>query len=988
MIEETLAEEPSDPSAPSGLSDVTAHLQGCSRILVLSGPSRRYVDRLLAQLSAQLPEASVRVFDGARRHVPAAVLTEALASFDDFKPDAVIALGGGASIGLGKALRLERSGFRFVAIPTTYAGSEYTSIYGITDGQQKRTGRDPRVVPDAVLPDVELTLEMPAQLTATSLLNALSHPISSLSADSQRDVKIETQALEAARQVFQALELLTRLPTSPRARTKALSAVKLAAGVLERGQLGAHHQLAHALGGRFDLPHAELHSVLLPQSVGELTSSQPQLVDRLQQAVGVDDLPAALFDLLRRAGAATSLRALGVEHSSLIQWLEQNPQPNQDLIMNTFHGRRPSAETRQEDWGLREKVALRGPQLTDARLIVLAIHGRGSSAEEILQRANELVGDQPDVTLVAPQAPNNSWYSGRYSDPKETLGGELTAALQDLEQALARLGDKTPVAVFGFSQGGCLALELMAAHAGRFQAVIAPSGARIGSPETLPAISADLNGVPLLLGISAQDSWVDPKHVEAAAQAFSAAGAKVELINSLGDAHRFTQLQKIHGRELLFGAQHEPHLLAGYGNVHQAEALPGALPKDQNAPRQAPYGLYPEQINAVGFTAPRHQNLHSWLYRIRPSAQQRPFSALEHPTCSNDFGHCAPEPNLVGFRPLPLPADDTALDFVDGLYTVGGAGSPRLRRGFALHVYTANRSMDDRAFCSTDGHLLILPQLGTLTLLTELGTLSVSPGQLAVIPKGIRFSVLLDASARGYVAEVFGRAFELPERGPIGANGLADARHFVAPSVWHEDRVCPGFRITNKFGGKFYEATQDYSPFDVVAWHGSCVPYVYDTANFSPVSSVRIDHADPSIYTVLSAPLDETGANNLDLVIFPPRWDATQHTFRPPFFHRNATTEFNGVIRGKSGFPFEPGCYFMTPSMTPHGSVAATVEASLAASDEQADKPEQVAKHSLWFQFETTLPVSLSKHAQKADNRVADWHEVWGSYRTHFRPTK
>ncbi|HEU5073588.1 MAG TPA: homogentisate 1,2-dioxygenase, partial [Polyangiaceae bacterium] len=302
---------------------------------------------------------------------------------------------------------------------------------------------------------------------------------------------------------------------------------------------------------------------------------------------------------------------------------------------------------------------------------------------------------------------------------------------------------------------------------------------------------------------------------------------------------------------------------------------------------------------------------------------------------------------------------------------------------FAIHAYAANRSMEQRAFSSADGTLLCVPELGTLTLLTELGVLTLAPGSIGLIPRGLRFSVLLEQpAARGYVAEVFGRAFALPERGPVGANGLVEARHFRAPSAWHEDRLTPGFSIVTKFGGRLYRASQDYSTFDVVAWHGNYAPYVYDLSCFSPVGNVRFDHVDPSVHTLLSAPLDEAGSNNLDFVVFVPRWDPTEHTFRPPYFHRNATTEFNGVIKTPGRGVFQPGSYFVTPAFVPHGIVAKNLPHSLTRAETGPAKP---VEDSLWFQFETTLPVSLTAWAASAPNRLENWRGVWGGYRSRFR---
>jgi homogentisate 1,2-dioxygenase len=272
-----------------------------------------------------------------------------------------------------------------------------------------------------------------------------------------------------------------------------------------------------------------------------------------------------------------------------------------------------------------------------------------------------------------------------------------------------------------------------------------------------------------------------------------------------------------------------------------------------------------------------------------------------------------------------------------------------------------------------------VPERGALVLATELGTLDVAPGELALIPRGLAFSVLLrDPLARGYIAEPFGRRFRLAERGPIGANGLADARHFRGPAPYYEDRLAPGTRIVAKLGGRLFEATQDHSPFDVVAWHGNVAPYVYDLADFSPSGNTRFDHGDPSIYTVLSAPLDETGANTLDFIVFPRRRDATTSTFRPPYFHRNVVSEINGIVREPhASGAFAPGCCFITPCLTAHGPSANAVERSRAIAD---DAPVELGVDSLWFQLESALPPVLAPWADP----LADWPATWRSHPSYF----
>jgi len=980
---------------------------GSRRVLVVTGEGRRYLDRMEAALVGR----EVEVFSGARRHVPEDRLGEARARLDAFGADTIVALGGGSAIGFGKALRLERD-VRFVAVPTTYAGSEMTTLWGITAGGRKTPGRDPRVRPDIVVYDLELTLDMPKVLTVTSLMNALAHPIAALAAaplpgaaateakGEGAETTARAKALDAAAAVFGALEALVRTPGDRRARAHAQRAAGRAAAALDAGATGLHHKLAHRLGGAFDLDHAGLHGVLLPHSLRRLRAEGSPAVAEIAARLGISDVEGTLFDFLIRAGAPVSLRALGVSLGALEAWLATEAELPRDLVRAAFHGRRPSATVRLEDWRLREPVAVRGPAPEAARRVIVAIHGRGATAESVLGRAVELVGNDPGVCVVAPQATDNVWYSARYDQPRAEVGAPFAAALAEvggLLDAVAARAAPQRVALFGFSQGACLAIEAFVEHSRRrgggqhLAALVALAGAGIGRPDEQPSAGPGAAGVPVLLGASRQDAWVASAHVEAAAARLAAAGAEVTTSMIPGNGHALHAAQRLRARSLLRGVE-PPAARGGLDGFHESESLPGALPRQQNSPLVVPYGLYAEQVNATGFVAPRAQNRRSWLYRIRPSAEQGPNGPLAHPTLAGDFMAEAAELNLSAWGPTPLPG--APADFVDGLITMGGAGGPRLRRGYAVHVYAANRGMEDRCFANSDGDLLVLPEMGALTVLTELGVLRVAPGELAVLPRGIRFSVLLDDGvARGYVAESFGRSFALPERGPVGANGLADARHFRVPSAWHEDRLARGYRVTTKVGGGLAEATQDHSPFDVVAWHGNHAPSVYDLGAFSPAGNARVDHVDPSIHTVLSAPLDEEGAHTLDLVVFVPRWDPTEHTFRPPYFHRNVTTEINGIIRepvagGGQSLPplFLPGCVFVTPSLVPHGVVAASVERELARgrASAAADRPGRSAETSLWFQLETALPFCPAPAARHAANRLLDWPSAWGAYRKHF----
>ena len=964
---------------PAGIAKAL-RAQGFRRILLISGPSRRFVEPLLAAAEG----LEVEVFDGAKAHVPAAVVEAATAVAARFQPDVLVSVGGGAATGLAKALRRVRDG-AFFAVPTTFSGSEMTSIYGVTDGQTKQTGRDERVRPDAVFYNVGHVQALPLPLKITSLFNALAHPVSALSTGDLDDT-VRGNALSAIRLLVGAALRLVESPDQTQAHEDGLRGASKAGQVLEAGRLGVHHQMAHFFGGRFAVEHSALHAVLLPHTVRALAEAQPDVFEAVQAAAQVPDLPAQLFDLLRRVGAPTSIRDMDVSWSAFQEAVLKKGELPQDVLHAAFHGRRPTTSARREDWGLRQPVTVAGVPLAQARVVMIAVHGRGSQADAIVQRAWELAGHRPGLAVVAPQAPNNQWYGDSYRESATAIGSPLATAFAELEAVFERVRSGAPGArmvLFGFSQGACLAAELLASRPVAADVLIALGGARLGASTAYGAPNTSLADTRVLLGVGRGDAWVDSADTAATAQWYENSGAKVALLLENSPEHRMSARQRIKAGELIWGDTNPPQ--RGFGNAHETEVLPGALPPRMNSPRRVKYGLYAEQINGTGFIAHRAENLRSWTYRVRPAAQHTRFETLDHPTFRADFAEDGHDPNLRGCKPLTVPEAPT--DFIDGMATVGGAGHPEVRRGFALHMYVANRSMDERAFSNSDGDLLLVPQLGGLMLLTEMGVLEVKPGCIAIIPRGIKFSVLLnDEQVRGYVAEVYGRHFELPERGPVGANGLTESRHFVSPHAWYEDRLAPGYRLTNKFCGKLYDATQDYSPYDVVAWHGNYTPYVYDLMDFGPVSNVRFDHPDPSIYTVLSAPMDEVGSNTLDFVFFPPRWDATEGTFRPPFFHRNATTEFNGIIRDPAGDrpPFYAGGYFMTPSMTAHGVLADSVLRTFLRTD---DPPaHRSSESSMWFQFESALPVRLTPWAQSSDNRIEDWHTAWGTYRTHFDP--
>lgn len=425
--------------------------------------------------------------------------------------------------------------------------------------------------------------------------------------------------------------------------------------------------------------------------------------------------------------------------------------------------------------------------------------------------------------------------------------------------------------------------------------------------------------------------------------------------------------------------------LSGFGAAMTSEALPGAVPPTQNAPRRSPWGLYPELVSGVPFTTRRADNTRLWLYRIRPSAVHGEFERVGGGHFTSAYE--AVTPNRLRWRPLPIPTEP--VDFLDGLHTLGGygdAGGP----GWAVHLYAANASMGDRCFANADGDMLLVPQHGTLVVRTECGVLDVSPGEILLVPRGVRFTVDVadDGGVRGYVAEVLGARFRLPERGPMGSNGLADARHFLAPVAAYEDRACPGYRVVHKLGGELWATTQDRSPYDVVGWHGNHVPYKYDLGLFNAMGSVTFDHPDPSIHTVLTAPLDDHGRAICDFVCFRGRWDVVEHSFRPPFAHRNAATEVNGVVRSDGPVHgYVPGCTFLTPILTGHAVATDTYEAVFAQPDAVADAPHRISDASIWIMFESALPLRLTRWARETEHADGSFAGLFEGLRSHFTTT-
>lgn len=795
------------------------------RVLVVSTAGRSDTGQRVAGL---LRERCAGLLAIAGPHVPAALAAEARREARRLDTDWIVAVGGGSAVGLAKAVALDQQ-VRVAAVPTTYAGSEMTDIYGITEGDRKRTGRDARVRPRLVIYDVALTLDLPVELSCTSAFNAMAHAVEALYAD-RVDPLTQLAAEEAIRAIARHLPTLLTAPRDFEARSMLLHGAHLAGLCLGSASMGLHHKICHVLGGSFGLPHAATHTVILPHVIHFQREAAADAIARVARALGVPGAvdaaraAGAVHDLALRVGAPTRLWALGFQHGDLDRAV--------DLMVETPY-RNPRAVDRD---------AIRA-------LLEAAYHGH-----------------RPGPPAVA--AP--------------TVASEPSAA------------------------PGATAVN---------EPTIVPPGVS-------PGVSPDASdGLPYL---------------------------------------------------------------AGFARAMQSEALPGALPRTQNSPRPAPYGLYCESINGTAFTVRRAENRRTWLYRIRPSLVQSRLEPVAQQRITSRFDDGITAPNSMRWRPLPLPPAEQHMDFVDGLVTLAGAGDPHLRTGLAIHLYAANADMRERCFYDADGDLLLVPELGALRIRTELGWLRVRPGELAIMPRGIKFSVELpDGVARGVVLELYGSGFRLPERGPIGANGLADERHFLAPVAAYEDHACPGYEILAKYGGQLFRATMGHVPYDVVAWHGNHVPCKYDLAHFNAMGSVSFDHPDPSILTVLTCPLDDHGNNLADVIVFPGRWEVAEHTFRPPYYHRNVATEFSYIVDMPGAYAgFEKGVHFLTPSMTPHGISGRSHRQALEADE----APRRLPDESLWIMFETALGLRLTAWAVASGNRDDAYHDLWTDMPATFRP--
>lgn len=414
--------------------------------------------------------------------------------------------------------------------------------------------------------------------------------------------------------------------------------------------------------------------------------------------------------------------------------------------------------------------------------------------------------------------------------------------------------------------------------------------------------------------------------------------------------------------------------MSGFRNEFATEAMAGALPQGRNSPQKPAHGLYAEQLTGSPFTAPRAHNLRSWTYRIRPSVAHKPYQLMSHKTLrSTPFDDAPATPKQLRWDPPTL---GKRVDFIDGLFTVAGNGDSFSWSGLGIHIYAAEKSMERRYFYNADGEMLFVPQQGKLVLRTEMGIIETRPGEIAVIPRGIKFAVdLPDGSSRGYVCENYGSPFILPDLGPIGANGLANPRDFLTPVAAYENYDDP-CEVVAKFGGSLWHSTYDHSPLDVVAWHGNYAPYKYDLSRFNTINTVSFDHPDPSIFTVLTSPSYPPGTANIDFVIFPPRWMVATDTFRPPYFHRNVMSEFMGLIHGvydgKESGGFAPGGYSLHNCMSGHGPDAETFKKA-----SRSELGSHYLDGTLAFMFESRYIIRPTKQALEAKELQKDYYQCW-----------
>ena len=996
-------------------------------IYAICSPSQRSIAVVQSVIDSMETKYNTTIIAKGLAQVPVELVDETFAVLPDpsITPFMFLAVGGGGVIGLAKSLSLRfESGIPIAVIPTTYSGSEMTNIAGILTSQGKKTVRDDRARPKLVLYDATLVQSMPKAQAVSSACNALAHAVEALW-DSTAAPTGVLMSEEAVRAMYGGLTAMANPETAYNDLDichTLLYGSYLCGSVLNSHVMGVHHKLAHVLGGRFHLPHADVHTVLLPHTLFFNSNHAPVAMNILRKVMANTDPAGALFDLQKKLEAPTSLRALkfafeDIEQSAAVAVAEasepgshyRNPRPIDqegihDLISAAFHANRPCARVvldkdllpraateAKEDLAVRfgrhgaMPVSVLGADLDKAEIVIVCVHGRFASANRIIQQLEEVTGvhhASGKIAVIAPMAAGSNWYPGSFLEALATNEPNFTHTMNVIDACVRHASQRVTskrVFLFAFSQGACSAVSYATRpHAPPLGGVFVCSGALCGSDDEVtaqgvyPALAC--KDTPFVLGCAMEDAHVPASRVQVTAALLRRAAASVQCDLFPGTSHqifpktaskiRCLLSETLHGT--VGNSTHDPYeYLGGYQSLLETEALPDAVPKNQRSPRFVKYNLVAEIITGSPFCAPRATNMSTWFYRIHPSVGTHgAFRKYPQPTIRGDFccpGHSfTPEP--VRWNPLPNPAaaGTAPIDFVDGLVTLAGTGNPFSVKGMAIHTYSCNVDMIDRSFYNSDGDLLIVPELGPLRIQTECGMLLVSPGELFILPKGLKMTVTLPANggSKGFVAELFEIGhFQLPNLGPIGSNGLADARHFKTPTAHYEDRSCKDYELINKFGGDLFLANLQYSPYDVVGWSGRYHPCKYDLLQFMALGSVTWDHADPSLHTVLSCPIDPaTAASACDIVCFRARYDAVQHTFRPPWYHRNAATEFNAIIEINAPYSgFNKGTHWLTPTMTGHGIAGSSFNGFSNAPP--SDEAMMISEGSIWIMFESIYPM-------------------------------
>ncbi len=423
--------------------------------------------------------------------------------------------------------------------------------------------------------------------------------------------------------------------------------------------------------------------------------------------------------------------------------------------------------------------------------------------------------------------------------------------------------------------------------------------------------------------------------------------------------------------------------MPGFGNDFETEALPGALPQGRNSPQKCNYGLYGEQLSGTAFTAPGHQNERTWCYRIRPSVKHsHRYKKIDVPFWKSAPNVIQDVISLGQYRWDPIPFDDKPKNWITGIRTMTTAGDVNTQVGMASHVYLVTNSMVDEYFYSADSELLIVPQEGEIRFATELGVINASPKDIIIIPRGLLYKVeVISGPCRGFICENYGQKFGLPNRGPIGANCMANRRDFKTPTAYFEDKETPS-KVTIKWCGQFHSTEIGHSPLDVVAWHGNYAPCKYNLSDYCPVGAVLFDHPDPSIYTVLTAPSGIEGTANIDFVLFRERWSVAENTFRPPWYHKNIMSELMGNIYGQYDAKpegFIPGGVSLHNMMLPHGP---DKEAFEKASNSELVPTKM--ENTMSFMFETRFPQHLTKYSAKEAPIQENYIDCWSDIEKNF----